>query len=121
MVSLKGSSILVVEDENIVAMDLDSLLCNAGCSVVGPIGTVEEALAAVARCSVDGAVLDLNLHGKSAFPIMDALACATIPFIIVTGYSRAAIPARFRRCGYIEKPYGHAPLLETLAVALNRP
>lgn len=109
----------MVEDAAIVAMDLVHVLRDEGCTVVGPVGTVRDALAHVERTPIDAAVVDLNLRGEPAFPLMDALAKAEIPFIILTGYTREKIPARFRHCAYVAKPYLDTEIVEQLALMLS--
>jgi CheY-like chemotaxis protein len=121
MPGLKGTSILLVEDVLFIAFEVAEVLRDAGCKVVGPVGTLSEALAAVNRNSFDGAVIDVNLHGEKAFPIMEALERAALPFVIVTGYGRDQLPRRFRHHTLIAKPFSQDEFLEGLAAALQLP
>src|SRR4051794_11661088 len=65
---LDGRHILVVEDDYLVAEILCELLADAGAAVLGPIGWANEALAYVELHAgeLDGAILDVNLHGEAS-------------------------------------------------------
>jgi hypothetical protein len=45
--------------------------------------------------TIDAAVLDVNLHAEKSLPVMDILVSGSVPFVIVTGYARETLPARF--------------------------
>lgn len=85
---LRGRRILVVEDEMLVAMELEGLLRALGCSVLGPVPDVGRALTLLERERPDAALLDLNLNGQSVVPVAAALSAKGVPFMLVTGYSR---------------------------------
>jgi DNA-binding response OmpR family regulator len=78
---LTGRRILVVEDEFIIAMELQSILEEAGAQVVGPCHTLAEALAAAEHEDISAATLDLRLGLESAIPAARALGNRHIPFI----------------------------------------
>src|SRR4051794_39554580 len=84
---LRGRCVLVVEDEMLVAMELECVLRERGCAVVGPAATVTRALALIDEGRPDAAVLDLNLSGRSALPVAAALNGRDVPFLVVSGYS----------------------------------
>ena len=90
-----GRCLLLVEDEYIIADDLALSLEQLGFEVVGPAGSVQEALDLVRRNGdrLDGAVLDINLRGERAYPIADALSDRGVPFVFTTGYDTPVIPA----------------------------
>ena len=85
--ALRGCHVLVVEDEMLVGMELESLLERQGCAVIGPASTVGRALALLDHEQVDAALLDLNLNGEPATPVAAALTTHGVPFVLVTGYS----------------------------------
>jgi CheY-like chemotaxis protein len=92
---LAGKRVLIVEDDNILAMTIAEELAAERAKVIGPAPTVTDALEVIARIDLDGAIVDLNLRGKAAFPVADALADRHIPFVFATGYLVAGhIPAR---------------------------
>jgi CheY-like chemotaxis protein len=103
--SLRGCRILVVEDDYPIAEGLRTDLEDAKATPIGPVGTVEAALELVRRESaIDGAVLDVNLHGVSVFPVADLLLERGVPFLFATGYDPSMIPARFAGVVLCEKP-----------------
>lgn len=98
-------SVLVVEDEYFMARELAEALGANGIAVIGPVGSVDDALDLLDDSDqIDGAVVDINLQGEKAFPIADALLARGIPFVFVTGYDRSAIPARYDAVPRCEKP-----------------
>lgn len=103
MVSLQGRQILVVEDDFVIAFDFAATLEELGAKVLGPVGSVDDALDLLAETNgIDGAVLDLNLGGEMSYPIADVLAERGIPFVFTSGYDNSTIVQRFsdvKRCG----------------------
>jgi DNA-binding response OmpR family regulator len=85
--ALAGLRILIVEDEFLVAMLVEEMLQKLRCEIVGPVSTLEEAVATVRQNRLDGALLDANLNGKNSSPVADELSGHEVPFILVTGYS----------------------------------
>lgn len=96
--------ILVVEDNILIAMDVEDLIAEQGCTPVGPVSNVADGLAAVRQTVLDGAVLDVNLGDERVWPVAELLDEQGVPFVIATGYSDAEIPDRFKACPRLEKP-----------------
>ena len=94
---LLGLRVLVVEDEALVAMQLEDMLDELGCVVVDVAGTVSRgvALAADAAVALDGAILDVNLGGEKVYPVAERLAARGVPFVFCTGYGVAGIATHF--------------------------
>src|SRR5215475_15184184 len=86
--ALRGARILIVEDESILAMDLETRLKGQGCDVIGLASREAKALELLERDRPDAVVLDLNLNGKLPTDLVDALVARQVPFVIVTGYSK---------------------------------
>ena len=82
----KQQSILVVEDELLVARDIQLALRGAGYAVIGPVRSEPDALALLSQSRPDAAVLDLKLQGARSLAILDALVEQAIPFCITTSY-----------------------------------
>src|SRR2546422_6184923 len=101
---LARKRVLIIEDENIVAMNIADEVAARGAVVIGPVGTVDGALKAIKNADVDGAILDINLRGKPAFAVADALANRNIPFVFATGYRAVDVPARYSDVARFEKP-----------------
>lgn len=110
---LKGLRLLIVEDEYFIADDLRRHLSDAGAEVIGPVPTIARAEAAIRCGGIDGAVLDLNLHGESAAPVADMLANLGIPFAIATGYG--TVPDQFVGVPRCEKPFDPPQLVRLIS------
>ncbi len=107
---LKALSILIIEDEYILAEDAQRVLLRAGAGVVGPFGTAGEALAAVVRHRPDCALVDLNLGAGPDFGPARALRAHGVPVVFFSGYDAAVIPADFRHAHFLQKPI-HMPMI----------
>jgi CheY-like chemotaxis protein len=77
---------LIVEDELVIALELESLLKGFGCIVLDPVPSISVALRVLAGESPDVAVLDVNLQGERVTPVAAVLQERGIPFVLVTGY-----------------------------------
>jgi two-component sensor histidine kinase/CheY-like chemotaxis protein len=84
--SREAKRILVVEDDMLIALDIQQTLDASGFDVVGPVGRVADALHLLDVEPVDAVVMDANLGGESAAPIAERLRSQGVPFVIATGY-----------------------------------
>ena len=108
---LEGKRILVVEDESLLAMDIAGQLEDAGAIVIGPAGTAAAALSLIEQYRFHGALLDANLAGNPVDDIAAALVDNNIPFVFVSGYSRASLPKAFDAVELLSKPFNARGLL----------
>jgi CheY-like chemotaxis protein len=100
---LAGAHLLVVEDEMVVALSLEELLKTYDCTVTKAAHPAR-AIEYVHREVFDGALLDINLGGETAYPIAEVLNEYAIPFIFITGYSTTQVDAACRDRPILEKP-----------------
>ena len=118
-------SILIVEDEGLIALHLMEILANAGYRVLDPIASGEEALRHLEKIPPPDLVLmDITLDGS-----LDGIETArqirkkcTVPVIFLTAHSNGHIIARAQEvspCGYIIKPVMEKDLLEHVGRALR--
>lgn len=114
------TTLLVVEDEYLVAASIEMVLQGAGYAVVGPIPSVDEALAAVDGHPADLALLDVNLSGHRVYPVADALLSRHVPFIFLTGCEGAELPARFAHTSILVKPFSAEQLLRAIGATLGQ-
>jgi DNA-binding response OmpR family regulator len=112
-------SILVVEDDPLLAMDLEWTLKRDGFVVIGPAITIKEAFHLLRDGPPDLAILDLNLGEEMVFPVADHLAATRVPFLILSGHSRKLVPAPHRKRPFVQKPYAAATLLRTVRAMLD--
>ena len=113
---LHGRRILIVEDEYAVAADLAQSLEDRGVVVAGPVGSVSEALALIAREPVlDFAVLDINLGREKAYPIAKVLRSQGVPLVFATGYDPWIIPPEHADVPRLEKPVDMAALARAIS------
>jgi CheY-like chemotaxis protein len=105
MDSLQGLRVLVVEDEAPIAMMIEDMLEDMGCVVAGSVATVDDALQSVEKGGFDFVLLDLNLCGRNAQAVADALAAKHIPFAVGSGYGRAGLPVHLQNRPVLQKPF----------------
>jgi uncharacterized protein YbcI/CheY-like chemotaxis protein len=108
--SLAGLRILIVEDIGMVAHALKVMLNELGCEVVGTAARVAEAERIARSEPLDGVLLDLNLGGDYAFPVIDVLRERDVPFIIMSGYDVAQLSPDLADEPQMPKPFDRAPL-----------
>lgn len=117
---LSGRRVMVVEDESLVAMLLETILGDMGCAVVGPVSNIGDGLRAVAsETALDAALLDVNVAGQEVFPIAEALKARGIPFVFSTGYGESGLPEHWRGRPTVQKPFTDAAIRDALMVAME--
>ena len=122
---MSKATILIVEDDAILAMDLEGMISRMGYTVAGPLAFGEEAIAFLAVNAIDLVLMDIELAGKlngiTAAEIINRT--ADVPIVFLTGFShdplleQAKIAAPY---GYLIKPVPERELAATLHMALHR-
>ena len=110
-----GRSILVVEDEPLIAMMLEDFLETLGHNIAASCDNLSDALDKAEMDGFDVAILDVNLKGESVWPVAEQLSQRGIPFVIASGGHVEPPPASFADAPLLEKPYTIdriAPVLE---------
>ena len=108
--------ILVVEDSAVLALALAKAFNDSGFEVIGPVGTVADALELIEEVDCDAAVLDVNLGNETADPIARKLLARATPFVTLTGYTQEQLSPVFDGVPVLTKPVR----AQTLLAALNR-
>jgi PAS domain S-box-containing protein len=111
---LSGVRVLIVEDEALLALEIQELLQSAGSTIVGTFNDLARAGQVARREAIDVAVLDTNLNGEMVYPLADDLAVRGIPFVFVTGYATSNLPERFRGMPQVAKPFDPTSLTNEL-------
>jgi len=102
----RSRSVLIVEDEPLIAMMLEDFLDSLGHRVAGTCESVEDALAHVERGEFDVAIIDVQLKdGKTVWPVADRLADSGKPFVLATGGHVEPPPERHAGAPILSKPY----------------
>ena len=112
---LSGLRVLLVEDENLVALLLEDMLAELGHTVVGPFARLRKGLEMARSVTVDLAILDVNLDGEKTYPIADVLAARGIPFAVSTGYDKQSLDVPYRDRPTLQKPFQQPDLERLLA------
>jgi len=113
--SLAGHRILVVEDEYLIAMQVQEWLEAAGADVIGPVPSVEQALDLVEEDGLTAAILDINLgYGRTVYPVADKLAALGVPYLFASGDVKVSDADGYRQRPRMEKPFLKAGLMSAV-------
>ena len=119
MSASSGYCVLIVEDDALIGLELETVLEDAGMEVVGPAHSVDAALASTAERKPDAAILDVNLGGEEVFPVADALAGAHVPFLFLTGHSASIVPTRHQDRPMLAKPYQPSDVVRAISLLVG--
>jgi DNA-binding NtrC family response regulator len=119
---LAGQRILLAEDEGLIALELERILEDFGCDVVGPLASVDQVLQSAQCGGLDGAVLDVNLRGDRIFAILPALQKLGLRMIITSGYDDVTLfPPPFRTVPHVAKPFDETELRRVCETVFTSP
>jgi len=110
---------MIVEDEVLIALDIQETLELAGYSAIGPFVTNAAALRQIHEHLPSAAILDINLGRELSFPIADALAEAQVPFVFVSAYGRESLPAAYGGRPLLSKPLPPHRLIEQIRLLIG--
>jgi CheY-like chemotaxis protein len=121
MNELAGLSVLLVEDEYLIALDASEILKTLGAKEVEIVASFERAQRRAAEGQFDLAVLDVNINGRFSFPIAGTIGERGIPFVFATGYELShRSEAGLDGAVCVTKPYTRDRLKDALAAALAK-
>ena len=120
MVTSANASILVVEDEALIAMDLQALLEEAGYRVVGPANSTAAAMELLVDDNPDVALLDVNLGRSDVFGVVNELVARRTKLIFLTGHTAQKLPPAHRNRPLVSKPYLPHVLLQAVQQVLSQ-
>jgi CheY-like chemotaxis protein len=123
MCASRSYRVLVVEDDALLAWELQELLSDRGYQVIGPISRLPILLRHLQQvlpqgtgdASIDAAILDVTIEGGLVFPAADLLAQANVPFAFVSGHARQMLPEAHRERLLLNKPISPNDILDTVA------
>lgn len=118
---LAGMRILLLEDEFLIAMDVEQLCRDHGAANVMTLRDLEELERHTSLAGTDAAILDVMLGGASTLSFAHKLMQREIPFIFASGYTDLdEIFEAFPNITVVSKPYAGDDLVEALAAAAGR-
>ncbi|MDG4883754.1 response regulator [Mesorhizobium sp. WSM4884] len=118
---LDGLRILVLEDEFLIAMDVEQLCRDQGAADVTIVRDLAETDLRDGLSSFDAAIVDLMLGGVSTLDFAGRLRGAGVPFIFASGYADPEeIGGSFPEIRLVTKPYSGDDLIEAVALACGR-
>jgi len=118
---LENARILVVDDELLIALDLEAMFREAGADVVGPCTTLATALQAAATEILSGAMLDISLGRETTEKVAELLAERGIPFMFYSGHAATApLPPVAQNAHVIAKPAEEGVLVRAAARLIGR-
>ena len=119
--SLADIQLLLVEDQMLIALDVESMLADHGIRRVTTTGSAMDALQRLDLLVPDIAVLDLNLGSTTSLPVAEELVRRNIPFLFATGYGETSIvPPSMAAVPMVRKPYDAEALLAAIRRTLKR-
>lgn len=118
----RSLTVLIVEDEIMIAIDLEMTLQRQGWRVLGPATSVKEALRLLETERPDVALLDVNLRGEMVTPVAAALRSLQVPFVLSSAYDPARVDrvAVLAGAPQVAKPASERRLVAALAEAAER-
>jgi len=120
MAEFDNLSVMLLEDEFLIALDGEGMLHSLGIKQIHTVSTLEAAADLAEKSDIDVAILDLNINGEMSWGIADALHRRGIPIVFASGYElRNKIDSEFGV--FLKKPYTAEGLKEALLAALSSP
>ena len=110
---------LLVEDEFMVSMLVETYLRDLGVDEIVTASTFAKGLVAAETEGLSFAILDVNLNGTMSFPIAARLRERGVPITFQTGYGRKGVEEAFADCPVLAKPYTRKELRDALDCLLG--
>ena len=106
---MSQGKVLLVEDEPLIAMDLQDVITEAGFEVAGPVSHVDRAVEIATKEQLSGAILDFRVRNDDTVAVADILLARGVPFIFITGLP-GSLPDRFASVPQLSKPFNREAL-----------
>jgi DNA-binding NtrC family response regulator len=109
--------ILIIEDENLVAWDIEQAFRESGFTLFTTISSIAAARALLntPNVAISLVILDLKLEDGDGSILIDVLQSRSIPVLVITGYAQF----KYKTAKVIYKPFAHAELLKQAALLLH--
>ena len=120
MIQLDSLSVMLLEDEYLIALDGEGMLESLGVKQVQVVNSLAAAAELAEKGDVDVAILDLNINGEMSWGVAELLHRRGIPIVFASGYElRARVDAELGV--FLKKPYTRESVKEALEAALTKP
>lgn len=103
-------NILVVEDEMLIALDIELMLIEMGHKIAAVCTRVPAAIVAAHDEKINFAVLDINISGSESFPVARVLRERNVPFLFLSGYGVQGLIDEFSGSAVVTKPFNKSIL-----------
>ena len=113
------ASVLLVEDEALIRMLFAENLVGLGHTIAAEAGNLASGLTFAKERDYQLAILDVNLNGRSSFPIADVVRARGKALLFVTGYGSSGLAADYKGAAVLQKPFGPTELSEAISSALT--
>jgi DNA-binding NtrC family response regulator len=117
--AVASARVLVVEDEPIVALDLERTFTEAGATVIGPAYSVAEAMELARGASVDVAILDVRLGEETSRDVVDMLTSRGVPMLIYSGQVEDMVDVASGEAIRLSKPASRRALIGAVGTLLK--
>lgn len=117
---LENYAVLIAEDDYLLSNDLAGALLEAQARIVGPVGSVAEALELLDGVDPDAAVIDIGLRDGPAGDLVAELRARAIPYVVVSGYDHELFPELVDPAAYFAKPAMSEAVMRRLAHEIQR-
>jgi DNA-binding response OmpR family regulator len=109
-----AARILIVEDETLIAMDLEAIVSELISASISVHPTIASALRAIDEELVSFAFLDVNLVDGKSYPLARRLLACGVPFVLVSAHQED-LPPDLQAVGYVRKPFNVTEISQALA------
>ena len=116
-----GLTVLVLDDEFLIASQMAQLMENFGWTIIGPAGSLEEARTLLEENDApDAAILDINIGGTTVFALAETLYGKGVPILFCSGYEVIEEADRFIGCAKLRKPFGVGQIFTEITALMER-
>ena len=118
---LSKARVLIVEDELLIAMNLEQILGDAGVTEMMTASSSKDALDVLKTFRPDVAILDVNLGSGTSVAVAEELTTRGIPFMLTTGYGEgSSLSETFAEAAIINKPYEASTVIAAVSQLMRR-
>jgi CheY-like chemotaxis protein len=114
-------TVLIAEDEILLALEIEDLAGALGCRIIGPVARLEHLLTLIDEAKFDAALLDVSLaHDEKVYPAADRLRARGIPFAFMTAYGPASLDGDYAQDPILRKPYSAADVEQCVLTLIEK-